>query len=220
MTAARTAAASWPAIGTTVRLVVTDPARLAPGRELLASYLAALDLACSRFRADSELARAERRAGTPVPVSDVLADAVAVVLDAAEATDGDRIPPWPRGWRVRVQDITGHPDDPPAGPSQLLAMTGGGVSSSGIAARCWRRGGAMLHHILDPRTGLPAPPVWRTVSALADTAVAANVTSIAAIIRGAGAPGWLESQGIPARLVAVDGSVRTVAAWPRPQAAA
>src|SRR5215469_17252351 len=89
---ARPAAASWPAIGTTVRLVVTDPARLVPGRELLASYLAALDLACSRFRADSELARAERRAGTPVPVSEVLADAVAVALDAAEATDGDLDP--------------------------------------------------------------------------------------------------------------------------------
>jgi thiamine biosynthesis lipoprotein ApbE len=314
MAETRVAAASWPAIGTTVRLVVTDPARLAPGRELLASYIAALDLACSRFRADSELARAERLAGTPVPVSEVLADAVAVALDAAEATDGDldptvaarlaalgydrdfelvardgppvrltvrvqpgwrdirldrgslrlTIPPGIRldlgatakaraadraaarlaghlgcgvlvglggdiavggappegGWRVRVQDITGHPDDPAAGPSQLIAMTDGGVSSSGIAARCWRRGGVMLHHILDPATGLPAAPVWRTVSALADTAVTANIASTAAIIRGVGAPGWLESRGIPARLVAMDGSVRAVAAWPRPQAAA
>jgi thiamine biosynthesis lipoprotein ApbE len=314
MTATRVAAASWPAIGTTVRLVVTDPARLMPGRELLASYLAALDLACSRFRADSELARAESRAGTPVPVSEVLADAVAIALDAAAATDGDldptvatrlaalgydrdfelvardgppvrltvrirpswqdirldrgsrrlTVPPGVRldlgatakaraadraaarlatrlgcgvlvglggdiavggappegGWQVRVQDITGNPDDPPAGPSQLIAMTSGGVSSSGIAARCWRRGDLMLHHILDPRTGLPAPPVWRTVSAAADTAVAANIASTAAIIRGVGAPGWLDSRGIPARLVAVDGSVRTVAAWPPPQAAA
>jgi len=124
------------------------------------------------------------------------------------------------GWQVRVQDITGNPDDPPAGPSQLIAMTSGGVSSSGIAARCWRRGDVMLHHILDPRTGLPAPPVWRTVSAVADTAVAANIASTAAIIRGVGAPGWLASRGIPARLVAVDGSVRTVAAWPPPQVAA
>ena len=98
MTVTRAAAASWPAIGTTVRLVVADPARLARGRELLASYLAALDLACSRFRADSELARAERRAGTPVPVSEVLADAVAVALDAAEASEATWIPPWPRGW--------------------------------------------------------------------------------------------------------------------------
>jgi len=314
MTATRVAAASWPAIGTTVRLVVTDPARLMPGRELLASYLAALDLACSRFRADSELARAESRAGTPVPVSEVLADAVAVALDAAAATDGDldptvatrlaalgydrdfelvardgppvrltvrirpswqdirldrgsrrlTVPPGVRldlgatakaraadraaarlatrlgcgvlvglggdiavggappegGWQVRVQDITGNPDDPPAGPSQLIAMTSGGVSSSGIAARCWRRGDLMLHHILDPRTGLPAPPVWRTVSAVADTAVAANIASTAGIIRGVGAPGWLDSRGIPARLVAVDGGVRTVAAWPLPQAAA
>jgi FAD:protein FMN transferase len=124
------------------------------------------------------------------------------------------------GWRVRVQDITGHPDDPPGGPSQVIAVTGGGMSSSGIAARCWRRGGVMLHHILDPGTGLPASPVWRTVSAAADTAVAANIASTTAIIRGAGAPGWLESRGIAARLVAADGSVRTVGAWPRVQVAA
>ncbi len=73
----------------------------------------------------------------------------------------------------------------------------------------------LLHHILDPRTGLPASPVWRTVSAVAATAVAANIASTTAIIRGSGAPAWLESRGIPARLVAADGSVRTVAAWPR-----
>ena len=310
----RTAAASWNAIGTSVRLAVTDPARLAAARALLASYIAALDLACSRFRADSELAGAEGRAGTPVPVSEVLADAVAVALRAAEATDGDldptvatplaalgydrdfelvdadgppvrltvrirpswrqirldrssrrlTVPPGARldlgatakaraadraaarlaghlgcgvlvglggdiavagpapdgGWRVRVQDVTGHPDDPPAGPSQVIAITGGGVSTSGIAARRWRRGDVLLHHILDPRTGLPAEPVWRTVSAVAGTAVAANIASTAAIIRGSAAPGWLDSRGIAARLVAPDGSVRALGAWPRPEAAA
>jgi thiamine biosynthesis lipoprotein len=303
------AAVGWTAIGTSVRLVVTDPDRLAAGRRLLASYIAALDLACSRFRADSELALAERRAGTPVPVSEVLADAIDVALHAAQVTDGDldptvatamaalgydrdfelvakdgpslpltvrirpswreiqldrsarllTVPPGAHldlgatakaraadraaarladrlgcgvlvslggdiavggqspggGWQVRIQDITGHPDDPPAGPSQVIAMTGGGVSSSGIAARRWRRGDLTLHHILDPRSGLPAQPVWRTVSVVADTAVRANIASTTAIIRGAGAPDWLESRGLAARLVAVDGSVRTVAAWPR-----
>ena len=38
--------------------------------------------------------------------------------------------------------------------------------------------------------------------------------------RGVGAPGWLESRGIPARLVGTGGSVRTVGPWPRPQEAA
>jgi thiamine biosynthesis lipoprotein ApbE len=302
------AAAGWNAIGTSVRLVVTDPAQLDTGRRLLAAHITALDLACSRFRADSELVLAERKAGTAVPVSEMLADAVAVALDAAEVTGGDldptvasqmaalgydrdfglvaldgppvrltvrvrpswrdirldrrsrrlTVPPGVRldlgatakaraadraaarlachlgcgvlvglggdiavggespegGWRIRVQDVTGHPDDPPSGPSQMIAITGGGMSTSGIAARHWRRGGVLLHHILDPRTGLPAKPVWRTVTAVAGTAVAANIASTAAIIRGAGAPGWLQSRGLAARLVAVDGSVRTVAGWP------
>ena len=302
------AAADWKAIGTTVRLIVTDPAQLASGRRLLASHLAALDLACSRFRMDSELARVERAAGTPMRVSEVLADAVEVALHAAEITNGDLDPtvatamaaigydrdfelvqkdgpplllavrnrpswreirldrrarlltvpagvrldlgatakaraadraaarladrlrcgvlvslggdiavggePPDGGWRVRVQDITGHPDDPPAGPSEVIAISGGGLATSGTAARCWRRGGVPLHHILDPRRGLPAAPVWRTVSVAARSAVQANIASTVAIIRGAAAPGWLESLGLPARLVAVDGSVRTVAAWP------
>ena len=86
------AAASWPAIGTTVRLVVTDPARMPAARSLLTSYIAALDLACSRFRPDSEIARAERGDGHPVPVSEVLADAIDVALHAADVTDGDLDP--------------------------------------------------------------------------------------------------------------------------------
>ncbi len=49
-----------------------------------------LDLARSgRFRADSELALARSGGGTAVPVGEMLADAPAVALDAAEATDGD-----------------------------------------------------------------------------------------------------------------------------------
>lgn len=312
--AAPPAATGWTAIGTSVRLVVTAPAQLDEARRLLAAHITALDLACSRFRADSELVLAERRAGTAVPVSEMLADAVAVALDAAEATDGDldptvasqlaalgydrdfglvardgppvrltarvrpgwrdirldrgsrrlTVPPGVRldlgatakalaadraaarlaghlgcgvlvglggdiavggeapagGWRIRVQDVTGHPGDPPAGPSQVIAITGGGVSTSGIAARHWRRGGVLLHHIVDPRTGRPARPVWRTVTAVAGTAVAANIASTAAIIRGAAAPGWLQSRGLAARLVAADGSVRTVAGWPEPEGAA
>ena len=77
-----------------------------------------------------------------------------------------------------------------------------------------------MHHILDPRTGLPARPVWRTVSVIAGTAVQANVASTTAIIRGVPALGWLESQGLAARLVAADGSVHIVAGWPLPEVAA
>ena len=72
----------------------------------------------------------------------------------------------------------------------------------------------MLHHILDPRTGLPAAPVWRTVSVAAATCADANTAATAAIIRGDKAPPWLTSLNLPARLVSVEGTITTVAGWP------
>jgi thiamine biosynthesis lipoprotein len=72
-----------------------------------------------------------------------------------------------------------------------------------------------MHHILDPRTGRPAESEWRTVSVAARSALDANIASTTAIIRGQRAPGWLAQLGLPARLVAVDGSVTTIADWPK-----
>ncbi len=72
----------------------------------------------------------------------------------------------------------------------------------------------MFHHILDPRTALPAAPVWRGISVAAGNCADANTAATAAIIRGQQAPAWLESLSLPARLVAADGSVLTVAGWP------
>jgi thiamine biosynthesis lipoprotein ApbE len=120
----------------------------------------------------------------------------------------------PGGWRIRVQDVTGRPEDPPGEPSTVVAIHGGGLATSSTTARRWRRGGSILHHILDPRTGLPPAPVWRTVSVTAATCADANAASTAAIIRGGHAPGWLEMLGLPARLVGIDGRVETVAGWP------
>ena len=118
------------------------------------------------------------------------------------------------GWRIRVQDVTGDPDDPPAGPYALVAIRDGGLATSSTMARRWRRGGDLLHHILDPRTGLPAAPVWRTVSVAAGCCADANAASTAAVIRGRAAPGWLARLGLPARLVDAAGAVLTVAGWP------
>jgi FAD:protein FMN transferase len=121
------------------------------------------------------------------------------------------------GWRVRVQDVTGPPEAPPAGPSAVVAIRSGGLATSSTAARRWRRGGAMLHHILDPRSGLPAAPVWRTVSVAAPACADANMASTAAIIRGEDALAWLVDLGFPARLVAESGAVVTVGGWPPDQ---
>ena len=118
------------------------------------------------------------------------------------------------GWRIRVQDVTGAPEDPPAGPYALIAIRDGGLATSSTAARRWQRGGDVLHHILDPRTGLPAEPVWRTVSVAAGSCADANAASTAAVIRGRRALGWLTRLGLPSRLVDATGVVFTVAGWP------
>jgi thiamine biosynthesis lipoprotein len=68
--------------------------------------------------------------------------------------------------------------------------------------------------VLDPRTGLPAQEVWRTVSATGSTCSAANTATTAAIVLGEDAPAWLAAHGVTARLVATDGEVRTVGRWP------
>ena len=80
--------ASFPALGTTAVVAVVDPGSLTAARELLAAHLESVDLACSRFRTDSELAWVNAHAGAPVPVSRLLARAVRVALEAAEMSDG------------------------------------------------------------------------------------------------------------------------------------
>lgn len=112
------------------------------------------------------------------------------------------------GWQVRVQD---RPDDPPA---QVALPGGAAVATSSTVSRTWRRGGRRMHHILDPRTGEPASPVWRSVTVAASTCLQANAVSTACIVRGERAVGWVERLGLPARFLRYDGQVLTTGAWP------
>jgi thiamine biosynthesis lipoprotein len=75
--------------GTTAVLLVTEPAALARAREIADTELAAVDLACSRFRPDSELSRLNQSSGELTPVSELLATLIAEALRAAELTGGD-----------------------------------------------------------------------------------------------------------------------------------
>ncbi|WP_084719023.1 FAD:protein FMN transferase [Streptacidiphilus carbonis] len=118
------------------------------------------------------------------------------------------------GWRIRVQDATGPVEAAVEGPHALVTIRDGGLASSGVSARRWHRGGRPIHHLVDPRTGLPAETPWRTVSVAAGSCLDANTASTAAMVRGATAPEWLTELSLPARLVAADGSVTTVADWP------
>ncbi|MCW2525994.1 MAG: thiamine biosynthesis protein [Pseudonocardiales bacterium] len=82
------ATTSWTAWSCSVRLTVVDRSALAPAAMELVALLADVDAVASRFRPDSELSRANRLAGRPVPVSRRLIDFAAVAIDAARATDG------------------------------------------------------------------------------------------------------------------------------------
>ncbi|WP_410573482.1 FAD:protein FMN transferase [Amycolatopsis sp. cmx-4-61] len=79
---------AFPALGTTAELLVTDPTRLGEAVALLREEVAAIDLACSRFREDSEISRLHAAAGRQVRVGRLLAEAVDVALRAARLTGG------------------------------------------------------------------------------------------------------------------------------------
>jgi thiamine biosynthesis lipoprotein ApbE len=192
-----------PALRLTIRRVPGWHEIHLDGRTLIMPPGVRLDLGATAkaWAADRSAARIAARTGGGVLVS----------LGGDIAVAG---PPPETGWHVRVQDVTGAPEDPPAGPYALIAIRDGGLATSSTAARRWRRGGDVLHHILDPRTGLPAEPVWRTVSVTAGSCADANAASTAAVIRGHRALGWLAQLGLPARLVDATGAVFTVAGWP------
>ena len=67
---------SFRAIGTTATVVVQDPASADAAERMLAAELQAIDLACSRFRDDSELQVVHADAGRPVAVSPLLFEAL------------------------------------------------------------------------------------------------------------------------------------------------
>jgi thiamine biosynthesis lipoprotein len=113
------------------------------------------------------------------------------------------------GWTVRVaDDHRARPGD----HGQNLSLTSGGLATSSTTVRRW---GPAAHHIIDPRTGLPADSCWRTVSVAAATCVDANTASTAALILGEDAPRWLADRRLPARLVGHGGEVLVVAGWPQ-----
>ena len=133
---------------------------------------------------------------------------VIVGLGGDFATAGE---PPDGGWRIRVTD------DHRAGfgaPGQWIALSSGGLATSSTTTRRWRSATGEAHHLVDPATGAPADGSWRTVSVAAATCLDANIASTAAVIRGTPAVAWLESLGLPSRLVSSDGRVLHLAGWP------
>ena len=133
--------------------------------------------------------------------------------------------PHPEGFAVALADVSGDPGDGPEGghghgpgggacTAPTVTVRAGGLATSGVAARHWMLGGRRVHHLVDPATGLPVAPCWRTVTVAAGTCIDANAASTAAMVKGAAAPAWLEALGLPARLVSLEGDEVLTGGWP------
>jgi thiamine biosynthesis lipoprotein len=84
-----TGSASFEALGGIAVVAVTDAAALESALAVVRDTVAAFDLACSSYRADSELSAVNAAAGAPVGVSELFLDAVQEALRGARLSNGD-----------------------------------------------------------------------------------------------------------------------------------
>jgi FAD:protein FMN transferase len=161
-----------------------------------------LDLGATGKGLAADLAAAAALAAAG-PGAGVLVSLGGDIATAGQAPEG--------GWIVQVGDDSRAPINP---DEEAISITAGAIATSSTTVRRWIRGEAILHHILDPRTSLPAAGPWRTATCVARTCVDANLAATAAIVIGEGAVAWLEGRRVPSRLVAAGGASRRIAGWP------
>jgi thiamine biosynthesis lipoprotein len=134
--------------------------------------------------------RAAQRLGKLAPA---LVDAGGDIAASAPQADGS---PWPVG----VAD----PLDPEA-QLDLVMLWRGGVATSGRDYRRWRKDGRWQHHIIDPRTGLPAQTDVLSVTAVAPSARMAETAAKTALILGSlDGLRWLDERPELAGLIVLD----------------
>lgn len=95
---------SFPALGTTAVVCVSDSEALLDAGAMLKRELAAVDAACSRFRRDSELTRLNAAAPKAVRVGETLFEAVSIALRVAAQTQGLVDPTVGRSLRLTGYD--------------------------------------------------------------------------------------------------------------------
>lgn len=152
-------------------------------------------------------------AGEPAVAADVAATArrgVLVELGGDIAVAGT---PPRGGWPVTVAGPAAG-TSPALSPRRLVRLPAGAIATSSTACRRWRRAGRALHHIVDPRTGLPADGPWQMATVAAATCADANAAATAAIVAGHEAADFLTAAGLPARIAGHDGTVRYLGGWP------
>jgi len=121
-----------------------------------------------------------------------LSDAPALVnfggdLAVTRARSGDR------AWRVGIEDVSQ--------PAQrhgvrLIELASGALATSGDTHRYVTANGERLSHILDPRSGFPVRGAARSVTVAAPNCTNAGTLTTLAMLRGAGAEEFLQSEGV------------------------
>ena len=78
----------------------------------------------------------------------------------------------------------------------LLDLEYGALATSGDSRRYLLRDGIRYAHILNPRTGWPAPESPRSITVAASSCTEAGLLSTVAMLQGAGARAYLDEQGV------------------------
>jgi FAD:protein FMN transferase len=105
-------------------------------------------------------------------------------------------------WEVGVETAEG---------TISLSLERGAMATSGRDRRRWRRDGQEAHHVIDPRTGLPAQTDLVRVTVVASSAAEAEVLATGFLVSGAdAAAGEAEALGVPCVLVPQTGATRFV----------
>jgi len=120
--------------------------------------------------------------------------------------------PGRRPWRVGVRDPRGS-----RAPLVVMEITDGAVSTSGDYERFFELEGVRYHHILDPRTLMPARGLI-SVTVLAPRAIDADALATAVLVMGAveGLALVERSAGIEALLIDRDQQRLVSTGWPAP----
>lgn len=124
------------------------------------------------------------------------ADSVQVELGGDVRVDG---PAWSgERWGVCVDDT-----DHDSANAATVWLTTGGVATSSVVRRRWRRGAVELHHLLDPTTGTSVSTDLDAVTAVAGELWWAEVVAKVALAAGSrGARSTMERFGTTGLLVA------------------
>jgi thiamine biosynthesis lipoprotein len=96
-----------------------------------------------------------------------------------------------------------------------VTLVRGALATSGTDRRRWVSGGAVRHHLIDPRSGSSASSPWSQVTVCGLTCLGADVAAKAAFLLGGQGPRWLDARGMPARFVSEAGEIVLNLAWQR-----